>query len=159
MKKIYYSYDDAKLDMSVIYDRYMSQFSFPPDSIVGLSRGGLIPAVHLSHMFEVPLIPLRWSTRDFMHRDDDVLQSILSMADDGAELLIVDDIFDSGDTLVEIASHFHEGYTEGTLPVFASLITNQDAKNFLPFIEDNVLITGTYMNKGPDDWIVFPWEK
>ena len=35
-----------------------------PDVVVGLTRGGLVPAVQLSHMFNVPLIPLNISLRD-----------------------------------------------------------------------------------------------
>ena len=32
--------------------------------IVGISRGGLIPGIILSHALDVPFEPLQWQTRD-----------------------------------------------------------------------------------------------
>jgi len=37
---------------------------FKPDYIVGIVRGGAVPAVHLSHKLKVPLVAVAWSTRD-----------------------------------------------------------------------------------------------
>ncbi len=35
-----------------------------PQQVVALGRGGFIPGVHLSHLLDVPLVPLMWQTRD-----------------------------------------------------------------------------------------------
>lgn len=56
-------------------------------AIIGLPRGGLIPAVMLSHKLKVPLI----------NDDNDM--------DDNGYILIVDDICDSGKTLEEYKNY------------------------------------------------------
>lgn len=158
MNKIYYTYGDMKLDLSVIYDSYLSKFATAPDIVVGLTRGGLVPAVHLSHMFNVPMLPLQWSSRDFAKKDEFALERLIDRAYHGTRLLIVDDIFDTGETLVEVAKEFREGYVSGSLPVYATLIANNTAPRFKKFIEEEILLMGSYMDKELTDWVVFPWE-
>ena len=155
---IFYHYGDMTLDVSVIFDHYMYKFTVAPDYVVGLSRGGLVPAVCLSHKFGVPLIPLKWSTRDFVEKDEDTLQKLIDLADSKKRLLIVDDIFDTGETFMKISEVFERNYIDGALPVFASLVTNRTTPNFPVFISQNILLTGSYIDKGPSDWLVFPWE-
>lgn len=158
MNKIFYTYHDLILDVRVIHDTYMSKCTAAPDFIVGIARGGLVPAVHLSHMFNVPLVPLRWSTRDHVGKDFGMLDNLVYRAERGQRLLIVDDIFDSGDTLSDIASLFGKYDETCRLPVYATLIANNTTKKFAKFIEDEVLIMGSYMNKTESEWVVFPWE-
>ena len=94
-----------------------------PDCIVGLTRGGLIPAVQFSHMFNVKKY---------------------------SNILIVDDINDSGATLWEVANQCYG--REICKPRFATLLS-KDSSEF-----DN-LIAGEHINKNKDnEWIVFPWE-
>ena len=71
------------------------QVGYRPDHIIGISRGGLIPAVALSHLLEVPMTPLTWQTRD---------GDIKQMIDIPKGSLIVDDINDTGKTLTEVTS-------------------------------------------------------
>jgi len=166
MNKIYYTYDDLKLDVSVIFDQYVSKFGAEPDFVVGITRGGLVPAVHLSHMFNVPMLALKWSTRDFIERefivcDLKMMAELTELADSGYRLLIVDDIFDSGETLVQISAEFaktHLDGSEGKIPVYASLMTNQRAPAFKEFVTREVLLSGSYIQKHEFDWVVFPWE-
>jgi len=61
------------------------------DSVYGISRGGLIPAVYLSHLLDVPVV------------EDDYI---------GKETLIIDDICDSGQTL---ASYTYLGCVTATV--------------------------------------------
>lgn len=67
------------------------------DYVVGIKRGGLIPATCLSHALEIPMYSLTWSTRDFPYQDtkNSVLQP-------HSKILLVDDLCDTGDTLVRI---------------------------------------------------------
>lgn len=63
MKKIHYSWaqiEGACLDIA----RQLSKDNWRPDYIVGISRGGLIPATLLSHYINVPMKPLQVSLRD-----------------------------------------------------------------------------------------------
>ena len=97
-----------------------------PDYIVGLTRGGLIPAVMLSHYLNVPMYSLSVSLRDsdvgpesncwmaedalgpnsrerFIEDENDigaVLEAASDLLENGTykEILIVDDINDTGST-------------------------------------------------------------
>ncbi len=59
------------------------------DMIVGINRGGLIPAVMLSHKLELPMITMM---------PDDVLP-------EGLRHLIVDEIYDTGNTITKIKAN------------------------------------------------------
>lgn len=118
-----------------------------PDYIVGLSRGGLIPATILSHMTDIPLVPVKYSSKSGNgdnRNHDNVLPHI-----DGATLLIVDDISDSGNTLREVVDHYrYEGHTVRTAALYYKELANP------VFVPD--IVWKTIPEDGP--WIVFPWE-
>lgn len=107
--------------------RDISNSDWRPDYIVGLTRGGLIPAVMISHYFDVPMYALSVSLRDggdtesncwmaedalgnepSIHIDDendvgavlDAASSLLEMPTPPTfkNILIVDDINDTGAT-------------------------------------------------------------
>ena len=67
--------------------------SFKPTHIVGITRGGLIPAVMLSHSFDLPMETLGVSFRDNRATHHTKFKPI-----DDARYLIVDDI-----TMTEMA--------------------------------------------------------
>ena len=68
------------------------------DCIVGLTRGGLMPAQELSHLMNIPMVAVQYSSKkgegDKTHENE--LPSIK-----GKSILLVDDICDSGHTLRE----------------------------------------------------------
>jgi uncharacterized protein len=75
-----------------------------PDVVIGLQRGGLIPAVMLSHQFEIPLLslPIRRTVSDQIYAQKRNPQiGTLSPADlvSGKRVLLVDDIVGSGASL------------------------------------------------------------
>ena len=100
MDKLYYSYDEMISDCRVIV-RAMAHDNFKPDVIVGPGRGAYPFGVMLSHYFEVPFEAFRWQTRDGKIEDSETLQHILSKYKD-KKILIVDDINDTGTTLIGI---------------------------------------------------------
>lgn len=117
----------------------------PIDLIIGISRGGLIPGVMLSHRLEVPFQPLQWQTRDdTQERDFLSLVALDKTKNIGPEnILFVDDICDSGKTISEIRSQVPEAR-------WAVLYSKMDNMG-IDFIGKRVY----NVNK----WIVFPWEK
>ena len=63
MNKIYYSWaqiQGAVLDIA----RQLQHDNWKPDYIVGITRGGLIPATLLSQYLDVPMQTLKVSLRD-----------------------------------------------------------------------------------------------
>ena len=118
-----------------------------PDAIVGLTRGGLVPAVQLSHMYNAKLYCLNISLRDGKCSSQGFDWRRLQKY---SRILIVDDINDSGATLWEVANQCYG--REIRKPKFATLLSKGSS-------EFDNLITGEVINTTKEnDWIVFPWE-
>lgn len=115
--------------------------------VVGLARGGLIPAVQVSHKLDIPLEPLQWQTRSGGVKEHK--QTIISALEQGQKLLIVDDLIDSGRAMRELIEDL--GVDRSKLDI-AVLYYNpaQDIKpDFFARIIDR---------RVDERWIVFWWE-
>jgi hypoxanthine phosphoribosyltransferase len=99
--KIYYSNEDMKNDLHDII-RQMNQTNFRPDVIVGIARGGLVPATMMSHYFEKPLSVINYSLRDNLVSHLSEITDLARALNAGKNVLIVDDICDSGETLRKV---------------------------------------------------------
>ena len=97
-----------------------------PKFVTGIPRGGLIPAILVSHKFNIPYIGLEAAK---------ALPGNLKK-----QILVIDDIADSGNTLAQIDRHNF---------ITATLATRYNT-DYLP------TITGTSIHN--DNWLVFPWE-
>lgn len=121
-------------------------------TIVGIQRGGLIPAVMLSHLFNVEMKPLRWQTRDqARYTDPDSLCRILYGCKPGQAILIVDDIADSGKTFNDINRFvgFCDAINPGSI-YYAALIKRSTHQLDMPILSHRLLDS--------DEWVHFPWE-
>jgi hypothetical protein len=109
--------------------------------IVGVSRGGLVPGVILSHALDIPFEPLQWQTRDGNKKD--TLSVALKSTEDPNDILFVDDICDSGLTIGSIRNIFPESQW--------AVLYSKKGNMGIDFEGERL-----YNNK---QWIVFPWEK
>jgi uncharacterized protein len=161
MKKIYYSWQDVENQTQEIL-RQLQRDAWWPDYVVGLTRGGLVPANLISQYLEVRMETLKVSLRDGNQEPE----SNLWMAEDafeGSKILIVDDINDSGATLNYIKQDWQSGcfpkdkrWKEvwGNNVRVAVLVDNEASASKL-----NVGYSAIDLNKAEEDsWIVFPWE-
>jgi xanthine phosphoribosyltransferase len=157
---MYLSDNDIKTFVHNII-RQMAKDEFRPDYIVGLTRGGLVPAVMISHYLEVPMETLKVSLRD----GEGVQESNLWMAEDALlrkNILIVDDINDTGATINHILTDWPSGclpdspdwnYVWNNNVKFAVLVNNITSLSTVNYF-------GTEINKTEKDiWVTFPWEE
>jgi hypoxanthine phosphoribosyltransferase len=139
---------ETALDWSYIghlIEKLKEQIDFEPDVVLGLSRGGLIPAIAMSHHFEVPLEIAFCST--YVNKEKvRKAKVLLPMLNRYNRILIVDDIFDTGDTLEEVEDKL---MIAGTY-VFKSAVLVSKSK-------DNPDYSVIKVPK--KTWVKFPWEK
>ena len=126
-----------------------------PSHIVALSRGGLAPGVMLSHHWDVPLVPIRWSTRDHADCDLTTAVKILDIMSNNPNdrILIVDDIGDTGKSLATLTDFLYNNIVQNAKERITTACLFQKpgcafdfdvAAETLP--EDDV-------------WVVFPFEE
>lgn len=119
------------------------------DYIVGIVRGGAIPAVCLSHRLELPMKCVSWST---FHADQ-MKESAWDIAEDihdGKRILVVDDILDSGRTIKELLQDWEAKRDQIDIAV---LVYNTDQQTTPDYY-------GRKIDKSKDpSWVTFWWEK
>ena len=174
IKKHYYSWQDVET-MCVSIVNQMYKDNWRPDYIVGITRGGNVPATIISNMTGIRCEALKVALRD----DTSHLESNCWMAEDAygyvsddalkvtggpleKKILIVDDINDTGSTFNWIKQDWQSGCLPddpkwnrvwGNNVRFATL-TDNGASEF-----DKVSYTCHEINKAEDDvWLVYPWE-
>ena len=147
--------------------RQLAKDNWRPDYIVGITRGGLMPALLLSHYLDVPMHTLNVSLRD----SNSSPESNLWMAEDAfgydqppKNILIVDDINDSGATLNWIM----EDWQSGCFPEGDGWATTWGHNVRFAVIVDNlssncvrkVDYCAMEVNKAENDvWVEFPYEE
>ena len=150
---------DAELKQHVltICQRIVSS-NWKPDYVVGIARGGLLPAVLISQFFNVPCNALKVSFTDNQFDSNTWMPEDAHAA---KNILIVDDINDSGRTLNWIVNDW-----SSTLPAanwsniwlqnvrFAVLVDKQTSA--FQFNPNYSAVTVPVVNSGV--WWEFPWE-
>ena len=121
IKKHFYTWHDVeKMCISIVNQMYKDNWR--PDYIVGITRGGNIPATIISNMTGIRCEALKVSLRD----DENVVVSDTTMAQDafgvfqqgehkneGKNILIVDDINDTGATFNSIVKDWESNCNPG----------------------------------------------
>lgn len=155
--KIHYSSEDMQNDLHEII-RQMTQSGFVPDIIFGIARGGLIPATMLSHYFNVPLVCLNISLRDDkVDRGHDSMDTLRTEYQTGRNILLVDDICDSGATLRKIIDNisFDPPVNPDMDHVRTAVLWSNISQD-----EFEAEYVGREISRIEDDrWIIFPYEE
>jgi hypoxanthine phosphoribosyltransferase len=175
IKKKYYSWQDVeKMCVSIVNQMYKDNWR--PDYIVGITRGGNVPATIISNMTGIRCEALKVSLRD----DDSESETNCWMAEDAfgyvgkdedrvtggpleKKILIVDDINDTGATF----NWIKQDWPSGCLPDDPKWGTIWGNNVRFAVLTDNLSSEFTCcvnyccdtVNKAEEDvWLVYPWE-
>jgi uncharacterized protein len=129
--------------------RQMQEASFRPDTIVAISRGGLVPAKLFSDALDIRdlrVIRLSFYETPGKMMKEPMLLDPLPGELGGKSALLVDDISDSGESFRAAIKHLLEHNPESVKTASIHM------KERSPFRPDFFFTTNT-------KWVVYPWEK
>ena len=152
MKNVYVSWQDVE-SMTQHILQQMHQDQWQPDYVVGITRGGLVPANLISQYLGCTMHTLKVSLRG-AEPDCESNFWMAEDADRGRRILIVDDINDSGETLNWRREDWGQSVRWGDNVRVAVLYDNESSAS-----QHTPDYSAQDINKAQDpQWIVFPWE-
>jgi hypoxanthine phosphoribosyltransferase len=137
-----------------IYDMLLNQTqkihsdNYKPDIIIGIARGGLIPARILSDLLETPelaTIQIEFYIDIAQTKQEPTLKQSLTTQITNKKTLLVDDISDTGKSLQLAKNH----------------LTQQGAKEIKTvtlYAKPQTITKPDYYEKQTSKWLVFPWD-
>jgi len=142
MKRIYYSYDTFREDLILLTQKIDFEF----DAILAIARGGLTMAHLLGEHYDIrEVYAVNTIGYDDTKKRDSIEVFNLPDLKGARSVLIVDDIVDSGDTMVALLEKLHTRYPDVTFKA-ASLFYKKSAK-----------IMPDWSIKEANAWIDFFW--
>lgn len=142
MDKRYYPYEDFLTDTKILTEKIDWKF----DSIIAIARGGLSLAQLLGEYYNIREV---YSINTIGYEDTAKLESVevfnIPELKDANTVLIVDDIIDSGDTLVEVLKVLRQAYP------------NVRFKTAALFYKKSAKIAPDWYVQEADKWIEFFW--
>jgi hypoxanthine phosphoribosyltransferase len=121
---------------------------FKPDIIVGIARGGWVPARVQSDLLEIPdfaVVRVEFYLGVAETRNEPVMTQGVSEVVAGKKVLVVDDVADTGKSLQLVKEHIRQ---QGAVELRIATVYRK------PFS----IITPDYYEKETRRWVVFPWE-
>lgn len=130
--------------------------NWTPTFLIGIGRGGLVPAVFLSHATGLPMLSVDVSSQvpDF---SDAVLVRLAARTrakgrKDGERLLFLDDINDTGRTIAQLRERLAAAGAVAGAIRFATLLDNVSSGQRVDYGAREI------DRRVTKDWFVFPWE-
>lgn len=125
--------------------------AWQPDFLIGIGRGGLVPAAYLSHRTGIAMLSVDHSSGEVGFADD-LLDKLAAKIGDGRRILIIDDINDSGGTIAYLRAAIDAKSGDPAGLRVAVLIHNVRSKAKAEY-------RGSEIDRDSDKrWYVFPWE-
>lgn len=144
MEKVYYPYSEFREDLKTLTQKIDKSF----DVILAISRGGLSMGQMLGEFYDIREV-YAINTIGYEHTQklDEVRVFNIPQLQENQHVLIVDDIVDSGDTLVEVLKVLKASYPSVTFYT-ASI-----------FYKPTATIEPTWWVKEAKAWIEFFWSE
>ncbi|PKP90055.1 MAG: phosphoribosyltransferase [Alphaproteobacteria bacterium HGW-Alphaproteobacteria-16] len=145
------SHEQLVADVLAIAAAIHADTAWRPDFIIGIGRGGLAPAVYLSHATGMSMLSVDHSSKvpDFA---DAPLGRLATRTLAGEKLLFLDDINDSGATIAKLRAMLAAAGADMAAVRFATLIDNIASSQRVEYAARTIDRNVT------KDWFVFPWE-
>lgn len=121
------------------------------DLLVGVGRGGLTPAVFLSHATGLPMVSIDFST-PIPEFNTSLIAALAARTRASEHLLFMEDINDSGRTIAAIREQLAAADAVAAHSRFAVLLDNATSSERIDYSFRRIDRTVT------KDWFVFPWE-
>ena len=135
-----------------IYDMLLSQSEkiqgYKPDLVVGIARGGLIPARILTDILETPLlatIEVEFYLGIAQTKAEPTLKQSLTTQVSCKKILLVDDIADTGKTLQLAKSHLQN-------------LGPSEIKIATLYLKPQSITKPDFCEKQTSNWVIFPWD-
>ena len=129
---------DVKNYVSSIINQ-MARADFKPDIVIGLARGGIVPALLVSQYYDC---------KCYIRNKEETLFDVEFFQ---RSILVIDDINDSGNTLTSVNQELYQDLELRNIK-YAALINNESSAFTVEF-------SGANFNRfEQSDWFIFPWE-
>ncbi len=146
----YIPYDSFVADVRAVAALVASD-DWQPDFVIGIGRGGLVPAVYISHQLDLRMLSIDHSSK-VPGFADELLRKVAEKSTDGTRLLFIDDINDSGGTIDYIRRLLEAAGCHADNLRFAVLMNNSRSKVSVDYWAQMI-------DRNQDKrWFVFPWE-
>ena len=142
------SWSDIDQSCLSLYSQ-MRKANYVPDAIIGLLRGGVIPARMMADYFGIMLdffaLDVKLYTGIGTRKEEPVIRYDFKDSDlEGKNVLVIDDIFDSGKTMNAVLEHF-KGHNVTTATLFWKETAKEKPDYYAEISKEN-------------EWVVYPWE-
>lgn len=142
---IYYSYDEFAVDVKKMAKQIRDEFK--PEAILAIARGGLT----LGHSLAVALENRNLFSLNSIHYEGDKKLDTIDIFNvpdlsKFKKVLLVDDIIDSGESMVEIKRELLKRYP------------NLELKIATVFYKQKALLLPEYRVKEATEWVEFFWD-
>jgi uncharacterized protein len=146
----YIPYETFFADVWTVAEKVQGD-AWTPDFVIGIGRGGLVPAVYISHQLNLPMLSIDHSSK-VPGFADELLGKVAEKSAAGTRLLFVDDINDSGGTIDYIRQLLADNGCDDHNLRFAVVINNKNSKVSVEYWAQTI-------DRHEDKrWFVFPWE-
>jgi len=148
---LHYITNDAFLADVQSLAQLIDQSDWKPDFIIGIGRGGLVPAVYISHQTKLPMLSIDHSAK-VPGFADELLAKVAAKSAAGQRLLFIDDINDSGGTIAYVRRLLADNGCQADNLRFAVILTNSRSRVTVDY-------WAQIIDRDEDKrWFVFPWE-
>jgi hypothetical protein len=144
---LFLSWDDVQMLSEKVSDLVIDS-GYKPDLLIAISRGGFDPARIMSDQLNIrklASLQIIYYTGLNTKRDEPEVLFPLNAQVEGLKVLVVDDVSDSGNSLIVVKRYVEE---KGASEVRLATLHHKPWSKFMPdFFAEEV-----------DKWIIYPWE-